>query len=342
MLAHTPPGPDGMPLRVTVLRNANGMDVTFMDLGATWLSARVPLNDGSVREALLGCATPEDYLHQSAYLGACVGRYANRIAQSFLTRTQHSLTPNQPPHQLHGGPEGFSHRRWLIVSQSPTDVRYRLHSPDGDQGFPGNLTTEVHYQLTDDNSLIITYQAETDQPCPVALTNHAYFNLDACQGDARQHRLKIEADHYLPVSHEGIPEYGLQTVANSGFDFRQPKVIADDFMKDTDQQAVHGYDHAFLLNHQGDDSAMAARLWSGDSKLSLAVYTSAPALQFYSGNFLDGTPARQGTWRNYQGIALESGFLPDSPNHPEWPQPDCWLQPGEQLQSVTRYQLIPA
>lgn len=342
MLAHTPPGPDGMPLRVTVLRNANGMDVTFMDFGAAWLSARVPLNDGSVREALLGCASPEDYLHQSAYLGACVGRYANRIAQSFLTRTQHPLIPNQPPHQLHGGPEGFSHRRWLIVSQSPTDVRYRLHSPDGDQGFPGNLTAEVHYQLTDDNSLIITYQAETDQPCPVALTNHAYFNLDACQGDARQHRLKIEADHYLPVNREGIPEHGLKPVANTGFDFRQPKTIADDFMKDTDQQSVGGYDHAFLLNHPADDSVEAARLWSGDNKLSLAVTTSAPALQFYSGNFLDGTPARQGTWRNYQGIALESGFLPDSPNHPEWPQQDCWLQPGDKLQSVTRYQLIPA
>ncbi len=332
--------PDGQPWRMTVLRNSNGMDVTFMDWGATWLSARVPLADGSVREAILGCASPADYLNQSAYLGACVGRYANRINQAFLTRTGTRLAANQPPHQLHGGPEGFNHRRWLIVSQTPHQVIYRLHSPDGDQGFPGNLTVDVSYQLTDDNTLVISYQAETDQLSPVVLTNHAYFNLDANQGDARQHRLQINADYYLPVATDGIPDNDLQPVAGTGFDFRQEKQISDDFLTDADQKKVRGYDHAFLLNQQNSIAGLAACLHSADGKLGVSVFTDAPALQFYSGNYLAGTPARQGQYDDYQGIALESGFLPDSPNHPEWPQPDCWRAPGDKMHSVTRYQFI--
>lgn len=337
---HHSAAPDGQPLRVTVLRNSQGMDVTLMDMGATWLSARVPLKDGTVREAVLGCATPADYLQQQAYLGACVGRYANRINQAFLQRNQRQLVPNPAPHQLHGGPQGFSHRRWLIVSQSPEEVRYRLNSPDGDQGFPGNLTVEVHYLLTADNTLEIRYEAETDQPCPVGLTSHAYFNLDANHGDARQHRLQIDADQYLPVAGDGIPHGDLQTVAGSGFDFRQPKTLAADFLQDADQQKVKGYDHGFLLSARGDETQRAARLSSADGRLSLNVFTSAPALQLYSGNYLAGTPSRRGTYDDYQGIALETGFLADSPNHPEWPQPDCWLQPGEKLRSVTRYQLV--
>ena len=332
--------PDGQPWRITTLRNSNGMVATFMDWGATWLSARVPMHDGSVREALLGCATPSDYLHQTAYLGATVGRYANRIAHAQIQRdgVTHSLSANQGVHQLHGGPEGFNHRRWQIVCQSENEVEYHLDSPDGDQGFPGELMVSLRYHLADDNTLSIHYQATVDQPCPVNLTNHAYFNLDAVHGDARQHRLQLNADYYLPVDSEGIPSAPLKNVSGTGFDFRQAKVVAQDFLQDHDQQRVKGYDHAFLLN---DQQQPAAELWSADGQLQLRVFTSAPALQFYSGNYLQGTPAReQDVYNAFQGIALESEFLPDSPNHPEWPQPDCWLQPGESYQSVTRYQLI--
>ncbi|WP_130834443.1 galactose-1-epimerase [[Erwinia] mediterraneensis] len=330
--------PDGQPWRITVLRNRNGMVATFMDWGATWLSARVPLQDGTVRETLLGCATPSDYLHQTAYLGATVGRYANRIAGARLQRGDIQLTANQGAHQLHGGPEGFDKRRWQIVSQSENAVHYRLDSPDGDQGYPGTLIVDLHYQLDDDNGLSVRFAAQTDKACPVNLTNHAYFNLDANHGDARQHRLQLQADHYLPVDSEGIPNAPLKAVAGTSFDFRQPKVVAQDFLSDEDQQAVQGYDHAFLLNNAGDASQPAAQLWSADGKLQLTVFTSAPALQFYSGNYLAGTRAREHeSYTAFQGIALESEFLPDSPNHPEWPQPDCWLQPGETYQSVTRY-----
>ena len=335
--------PDGQPWRITTLRNAGGMVATFMDWGATWLSARVPMKDGSVREALLGCATPSAYLHQTAYLGATVGRYANRIANAtFAAGEQHwQLAANQGKHQLHGGPEGFHARRWQIVSQTGQEVTYQLDSPDGDQGYPGNLQVTLLYRLEEDNTLTIRYHATVDQVCPVNLTNHAYFNLDAEHNDARHHRLRLRADHYLPVDSEGIPNRLLTDVNNTGFDFREIKTVAQDFLLDDDQRAVKGYDHAFLLNG-ADDQQPDAELWSADGRLKLSVFTTAPALQFYSGNYLEGTPAReQGVYTAFQGIALESEFLPDSPNHPEWPQPDCWLKPGESYQSETRYRLTP-
>lgn len=332
--------PDGQPWHITTLRNRGGMVVTLMDWGATWLSARVPMKDGSVREALLGCATPADYLQQTAYLGATVGRYANRIANAYLQQGDIQLVASQGAHQLHGGPEGFDKRRWQIVRQNEHEVLYRIESADGDQGFPGNLQATVHYLLADDNSLSIRYEAQVDKACPVNLTNHAYFNLDAQHGDARQHRLQLMADHYLPVDSSGIPCADLKPVTGNSFDFRQPKTIATDFLQDEDQQKVKGYDHAFLLTARGDASQPAAQLCSADGRLQLTVHTDAPALQFYSGNYLAGTPARdQDSYTAFQGIALESEFLPDSPNHAEWPQPSCWLQPGESYQSITRYTL---
>lgn len=333
--------PDGQPWHLTTLRNAGGMVVTFMDWGATWLSARVPMKDGHVREALLGCATPADYLKQTAYLGATVGRYANRIANATFSREGKTwtLAANQGPHQLHGGPQGFHNRRWQIVRQAEQEVEYQLDSPDGDQGYPGNLLVTLLYRLEDDNTLTIQYHATCDRACPVNLTNHAYFNLDAQHGDARGHKLQLHADRYLPVDSEGIPNAALKEVAGTSFDFRQPKTVAAEFLQDEDQRAVKGYDHAFLLSRH-DEAQPAAELWSEDGQLQLTVFTSAPALQFYTGNYLQGTPAReQGVYTAFQGIALESEFLPDSPNHPEWPQPDCWLKPGESYQSVTRYRL---
>ncbi|MFP2238024.1 galactose-1-epimerase [Pseudescherichia vulneris] len=333
--------PDGLPFRLLTLRNGAGMVVTLMDWGATLLSARVPMQDGTVREALLGCASPEHYPSQAAYLGASVGRYANRIANSRFTLggTTYELTPNQGPNQLHGGPDGFDKRRWRVVNQNDESVLFALESADGDQGFPGNLSATAHYRLTDDNRIAIEYRATVDKACPVNLTNHVYFNLDGGQSDVRQHKLQIAAEAYLPVDEMGIPRSGLKEVAQTSFDFRQPKAIASAFLSDDDQRQVKGYDHAFLLSTQGDVSHPAAVLWSADDKLQLKVFTTAPALQFYSGNYLGGTPSRETEpYADWQGLALESEFLPDSPNHPEWPQPDCVLLPGEEYLSVTEYQ----
>ncbi|WP_447889395.1 galactose-1-epimerase [Serratia fonticola] len=337
--------PDGQPFILTTLKNAAGMTVTFMDWGATWLSALLPLKSGEQRELLLGCQTPQDYLHQGAYLGATVGRYANRIAHASLNidGKPHPLIANQGEHQLHGGPNGFHARRWQIVKQDEQQVVYQLHSPDGDQGFPGNLDVTLTYRLTADHRLEIEYQAQTDRACPVNLTNHAYFNLDGAGHDARQQRLQLFADRYLPVDGDGIPSADLTAVAETGMDFRQPKTLQQDLLRDRDQQRVKGYDHAYLLHDTCHGlTSPAAHLWSADGKVAMTVFTTAPALQLYSGNYLGGTPARDGgSYQNYAGVALESEFLPDSPNHPEWPQPDCWLLPGQRYQSATHYQLIP-
>lgn len=345
MLKETPQlAPDGQPYRISTLRNGAGMVVTMMDWGATLLSCRVPMKDHTVRETLLGCATPEDYVNQAAYLGATVGRYANRIANSQFSRSGETFTlmANQGVNQLHGGPEGFDKRRWRIVRQNEQEVLYTLDSADGDQGFPGDCRVTAHYSLTEDNRLSIEFRAGVDKPCPVNLTNHAYFNLDGAQNDVRQHRLQLFADSYLPVDGNGIPQAGLKSVEGTSFDFRQPKTIADDFLSEEDQVLVKGYDHAFLLQTKGDAGIPAAQVWSSDSQLQMTVFTTAPALQFYTGNYLDGTPAReQGTYTAYQGLALESEFLPDSPNHLEWPQPDCWLTPGAEYRSLTQYQFIP-
>lgn len=333
--------PDGQPFQITTLRNHAGMVVSVMDWGATLLSCKVPMKDGSTREALLGCPSPADYLQQDVYLGASVGRYANRIANGQLRRFTEviQLDISHPPHQLHGGPEGFDKRRWRILSHDGQHIVYALDSVDGDQGFPGALQVTAHYHLTEDNRIRITYQATVDKPCPVNLTNHAYFNLDGEPGDIRHHHLRIDADSYLPVDSTGVPPAGLRSVEGTSFDFRQAKIIAQDFLSDACQQAVKGYDHAFLLQAKGSLTHPAAKLWSSDGQLAMTVYTSAPALQFYSGNYLEGTLSRErGTYHDHYGLALESQFLPDSPNHPEWPQPDCWLQPGEQYESITEYQ----
>lgn len=345
MLNETPAlAPDGQPYRLLTLRNSAGMVVTLMDWGATLLSARIPLSDGCVREALLGCASPEHYQDQAAFLGASIGRYANRIADSSYTLNGETVTlyPSQGVNQLHGGPDGFDKRRWQIVNHNERQVLFAISSDDGDQGFPGNLCATVQYRLTDDNRISITYRATVDKPCPVNLTNHVYFNLDGDQTDVRNHKLQLLADEYLPVDEGGIPRDGLKPVAGTSFDFRIAKAIASEFLADDDQRKVKGYDHAFLLQAKGDSKKPVALLSSQDGKLQMEVYTSAPALQFYSGNFLGGTSSRgPNAYDDYQGLALESEFLPDSPNHPEWPQPDCILRPGEEYASLTEYRFIP-
>ncbi|AHG21642.1 galactose-1-epimerase [Chania multitudinisentens RB-25] len=337
--------PDGQPFTLTTLRNAGGMTVTLMDWGATWLSAVLPLKSGEKRELLLGCKTAADYLHQKAYLGATIGRYANRIAHASLLidGKPHPLIANQGEHQLHGGPEGFHARRWQILSQDEQQITYQLHSEDGDQGFPGDLEVKLTYRLTAEHRLEISYQAQVNHTCPVSLTNHAYFNLDGPGHDARQQRLQLFADRYLPVNSEGIPGADLADVTGTGMDFRQPKTLLRDFLRDRDQQRVKGYDHAYLLHRTCNAlENPAAHLWAADGKVELTIFTTAPALQLYSGNYLGGTPAREGgTYSHYAGIALESEFLPDSPHHPEWPQPSCWLQPGQRYQSATHYQFHP-
>ncbi|MCG7588540.1 galactose-1-epimerase [Photobacterium sp. OFAV2-7] len=333
---------DGRPAQVFSLTNAKGMTVTFMDIGATWLSCQV-LVEGQSREVLLGVSSMPQHQQQMAYLGATVGRYANRIrAGQFSYQEQdYQLKTNQAGNCLHGGPNGFDQRRWQVELAEPQVLIFSLQSADGDQGFPGNLTTRVRYELTDDNEVTIHYSATVDKPCPVNLTNHAYFNLMGAEAghDCLAHQLEINAAYYLPTDNRGIPQEGLKPVVNTGFDFTVSKLIGQDYMADEDQKRASGYDHSFLLNDecQGGET-VAARATSPDGKLMLEIETTKPAIQLYIGNFLIGCPNRSGSqYANLAGFALETQFLPDSPNHPEWPQPSCILKPEQSYQHSTVY-----
>lgn len=331
MTSSTVMAPDGKP--VTYLRIENdGLQLELMDWGATWLSCLVPMKDRSRREVLLGCARPEDWFVQKSYLNATVGRYANRIANARIHRDGQTiqLDANQGgKHQLHGGVGGFSHRRWTILEKSREHVRFGILSADGDQGYPGNLNLRVIYRVLPGQRIQMECEGEVDALSPLGLTNHAYFNLDGVQGDIRQHRLQIAASRYMPVDAEMIPVAGLAEVASSSFDFRTAHAIDAMFMADEQQKLAGGYDHAYLLD-KPEMSETAAVLASGDGRLEMRLYTDSPAVQFYSGNHLAGTSCRQGgAYAAHQGLCLEPGFLPDSPNHPEWPQPDCWLKPGQ-------------
>ena len=325
------------------LTNPAGLRIQVMDQGATWLSCSVPLPDGSRREVLLGCASLADYQRQKAYLGATIGRYANRIreARFVLDGQTHQLLPNEGRNQLHGGPGGFGRRVWQRVSQTESELVLSLVSEDGDQGFPGRLDTTVRYALGDDLSVNVELEACVTAACPVNLTQHAYFNLDgdAADADCRHHRLRIAAQEFLPVNAELIPTGERRAVAGTGFDFRQPRRVGEALLQDEQQRLTGGYDHSYWLDAEcADGSRPAAELEAGDGHVSLQLFTRLPGLQFYSGNYLAGTPARVGQYGQHAGLALEPQFQPDSPNHPEWPS--CVLRPGQRYRQTLRYRFV--
>lgn len=319
----TPPAPPTLfdHPRFIRLARPGGIEVTFMDWGATWLSCRVPVPGEALREVLLAHPTPEDHATRGGYLGATVGRYANRIAESRLHRDGviHALAPHPAGsrHQLHGGPDGFSQRRWQVTQQSDTAVTFSLDSPAGDQGFPGALHIEVVYTLADAMAMSMEIRATVDAPCPVAPTQHAYFNLDAQPGSVLGHTLQLAAGQYLPVDAELLPVDGPHAVEGTAFDFRTAHPIVSD------------YDHGWLLDA---GAPAAAVLTSSDGKLSMTLRTSMPALQVYTGGHLGGESGRDGQAmvRN-AGVAVEPGWLADSPNQVEWAQRTCWCAPEKPL-----------
>lgn len=297
-----------------------GLKIRVLGLGATWVSCRVPLAGGD-REVLLGFASEADYLRQKSYLGATIGRYANRIADARLHWQGRDIQLERSPgsaHLLHGGPQGFDRRRWRMCEHRDPLLRLSLHSAAGDQGFPGALDAEVSYRMLARHAVEIRFQAQVSAPCPVNLSNHAYFNLDG-GGDARRQSLSIRANHYLPVDAQGIPTAPLCALAGRDCDFQASRTV----------RGI--YDHAFLLDAGCADLCLrAAQLRASDQRVHLDIHTSLPALQLYTGQFLaEGTRDCAEPWPDCSGIALEPQFLPDSPNHPEWPQPSCWLLPGQ-------------
>lgn len=318
------------------LGTSDGLQMAVSNYGARWLSCRVPVRGGEHREVVLGHATLADHAREPGFFGAVVGRYANRIggAAFMLDGREHRLVANEGANQLHGGPEGFDRRNWTVVDQGPLHLRLSLHSPDGDQGYPGDLEAEVEYRVDPVRAAVtLHFGARTTAPCPVSLTSHPYFNLDGGTAPVLGHRLRVAAGAMLPVRPDMIPTGGLAPVDGTAFDLRQPRRIGDGLGHGEQQARGSGYDHCFVLD---DDAARgevaAAELVSTDGRLAMRLFTDYPGLQVCSGNFVQNSRGRDGRpFERHAGIALEPQFFPDAPNHPAWREQGCVLRPGQAL-----------
>ncbi len=334
--------PDGSPVTLYTLSNARGMEVGVMDLGATVVSLVVPDRSGHFADVVLGFDSVQPYLTKSPYFGAIVGRYANRIARGVfrLDGATYHLPINNPPNSLHGGARGFDKRMWsaTVVGRNPASVRFQRISPDGEEGYPGTLTVSVTYTLLEDNELKVSYQAATDKPTVLNLSNHAYFNLAGQgQGTVLGHQMTINADRYTPVDETLIPTGRIAPVENTPMDFRKPRTVGER-LRQVGGTPV-GYDHNYVLNKSwlGGRVQWAATVYDPDSGREMRISTDQPGLQFYSGNFLDGTLHGKGgrVYPQYSAIVLETQHFPDSPNRENFPS--TVLRPGQTFQSTTIY-----
>jgi aldose 1-epimerase len=332
---------DGTSVSVCTLTNANGMRVRAIDYGASIVSIEVPDRKGRLADVALGFDTLETYLAHSGCLGAIVGRFANRIAfgRFTLDGRRYQLPLRSGAHHLHGGPEGFDRRVWTANWAAPgRAVQFARRSFDGEEGYPGNCDVAVTYAVTDRNELVVTYEARTDAATPINLSQHTYFNLaghDA--GDVLDHELMLRASHFTVVDDALIPTGEIRPVAGTPLDFRTPTRIgtridsADDLVR-----LAGGYDHNFVIDRPaGQDLVLAARVREPKTGRTLEVRTTEPGVQFYTGNFLDGTQVGKGghPYHRRAGFCLETQHYPDSPNHPAFPS--TILRPGERFHSRT-------
>ncbi|SEB15951.1 aldose epimerase family protein [Paraburkholderia sartisoli] len=336
----------GDPVRIFTLRNAHGMKVAVSDLGATLVSWHAPDRAGRLDDILLGHDTPTEYFAATTYMGALVGRWANRIAHARFTLDgiDYALDRNDGPNLLHGGAAGF-HRAMWDASEDNGALVMRLESAEGDAGFPGNVTVQVRYTLDDDGTLGIDYEAVSDAPTPLNLTSHPYFNLTGQPDtDIRGHVMTIEADEFLEVDAELIPS-GRAEVAGNAFDFRQSAPVGARLDWPHVQLArAGGFDHCYVLRDvPGPDTVLrpvrhVARAYEPASGRALTVSTNERGLQFYTGNFLEGTVGRNGTvYRKHAGLCLEAGGFPNQINMEEREREQVILRPGEVYRQLTRY-----
>ncbi len=335
--------PDGAVTKYT-LENANGMQVSVINQGGIITNIVVPDKAGNMADIALGFDSIGGYLAEYPYFGAFIGRYGNRIAEGrfALDGEPYTLPVNNGPNSLHGGLQGFDKKYWTATPLEENDrvgVRLTGTSPDGEEGYPGSLTVTVDYWLDDDNALTLDYTAETDEATPVNLTNHSYFNLrGAGNGDILGHELMIAADRFTPVDETLIPTGELQSVEGTPFDFRQPTPIGERIEADDEQiRFGGGYDHNFVLSRNGEGLQQIATVYEPETGRTLEVETTEPGVQFYSGNFLDGSNIGKGgqPYELRTGFCLETQHFPDSPNQPDFPS--TILQPGETYRSTTVY-----
>ena len=340
---------DGRPVERYTLRNRAGVLVQFMSYGGIVTRIETPDRAGRMADITLGFASAADYQQPHAgSFGALIGRYANRIggARFSLDGTEYRLSANDGENSLHGGAHGFNRAVWTVAPhQSAAGIGAVLAhvSPDGDEGYPGALRVTVRYTLTEENEFHIEYEATTDRPTVLNLTNHAYFNLAGeGSGSIADHLLRIDADHYTPIDAQLIPSGEIAPVAGTPLDFRQPVPIGARLRSPDEQmRRARGYDHNFVLNKPSQGAlSLAARVHEPRSGRILEVMTTEPGVQFYSGNMLDGTLAGcgGGTYRQTDGFALETQHFPDSPNHPKFPS--TVLRPGEVFRSRTAWRFL--
>ena len=329
---------DGTRVAAAELSNSAGMSVRIIALGAAIQSLSVPDRRGVREDVVLGYDSPSEYVAKPQYFGATVGRYANRIARGKFTLDgrEYTLETNDGPNHLHGGVHGLDKVLWKIddVSSGPPARVVLSHvSPDGAGGYPGTLTITAAYTLNERNELAVEYRARTDRPTIVNITNHSFFNL-AAKGDVLGHRLKLSADSYMPVDATLIPTGERRSVAGTPFDFRQPRTIGQSIRVGGDEQLRigRGYDHNFVIAGEPSPQGLRSAAWLEDpvSGRVLEVLTTAPGVQFYSGNFLDGTVVGKGgrIYRQGDALCLEPQLFPDTPNHPDFPS--ARLDPGRE------------
>jgi len=328
--------PEGIEVEQYTLTNENGLKVKIITYGAMITSVETPDRDGKFANVTLFRDSLEDYLSGHPYFGCAVGRYANRIAKGKFTLdgVEYTLATNNDENHLHGGDKGFDKHVWKAESFEGEDhvgVTFSLVSPDGDEGYPGELSATVTYILANDDTLKMKYTATSDKPTVVNLTNHAYWNLaGAGSGDVLDHELTLNADRFLPVDDGLIPLGSLDPVKDTPMDSTTPMTIGARI-----EQVEGGYDHCYVLNKkEGEDLSLAAKVVEPKSGRVMEIYTTQPAVQLYTGNFLDGTITAGGVaYEKHYALCLETQHYPDSPNQESFPS--TVLRPGETYEQMT-------
>lgn len=340
---------DGRQVALYTLGNTKGLELKITNYGGIITSLKVPDKSGKIEEIVLGFDelsgyTNSAYQEEGPYFGAIIGRYGNRIAKGKFTLDGHeyTLAKNNGPNHLHGGIRSFDKVLWEAEPFKTAEgigLKLRYVSPHLEEGYPGTLSVEVRYTLTNNNELQIEYQAATDKKTVVNLTNHAYFNLTGnTRRDILAHQVMINADEFVPVSENLIPTGELQQVRDTPFDFKNPHTIGDRIEADHQQlKYAKGYDHTWVLNDEGGALKLAATVYEPESGRFVEAFTTEPGVQFYTGNFLSGKlTGRGGTvYQQRYGLCLETQHFPDSPNQPQFPSTE--LRPGETYRSQTSY-----
>ncbi len=333
---------DGQPVTLFTLTNASGANVGIIEYGGIVVSLNVPDRDGNLGDVVLGFDTLDAYVADTPYFGAITGRYANRIAggKFEIDGAAYELPVNNGPNSLHGGIKGFDKVIWKgTPAESGDGVSFAYVSQDGEEGYPGTLESTVTYTWTDSNELRIDYEASTDKPTVVNLTNHSYFNLkDGGASPILDHVLMINASNYTPVDATSIPLGEIASLDGSPLDFREPTAIGARIEAEDEQIGFGaGYDHNYVIDRDADGLALAATVSEPETGRVMDVLTAEPGVQFYSGNFLDGHHVGKGgvAHQRRSGFCLETQHYPDSPNQPDFPS--TVLRPGETYKTSTVY-----